>query len=45
MDIVIPQNHLEDFFFMNDEEEKAKYGASTNLEQAAQMAQTFIKSA
>ena len=30
MDIVIPEDRIGDFFFLNDEEEKAQYGASAD---------------
>lgn len=45
MDIVIPDDKLGDFFFMNDEEEKARYGASANYSEAALLTQQLVKSA
>lgn len=39
MDIVIPQDRIGDFFFMNDEEEKKQFGASADYEQAAHLTQ------
>ena len=39
MDIVIPEDRMGDFFFLDDEEEKKQYGASADYEQAAQLTQ------
>lgn len=45
MDIVIPEDRLGDFFFLNDEEEKKAYGTSADYQQAAQLTQQLIKTA
>ena len=45
MDIVIPEDRLGDFFFLDDEEEKKAYGTSANYEQAAQLTQQLMKNA
>ena len=45
MDIVIPEDRIGDFFFLNDEEEKKEYGASADYKQAAELTQQLIKSA
>lgn len=37
MDIVIPEDKVGDFFFLDDAEEKAQYGASADYAQAAQL--------
>ena len=45
MDIVIPEDRIGDFFFLNDEEEKAQYGASADYAQAAQLTEQLVKNA
>ena len=45
MDIVIPEDRIGDFFFLDDEEEKAQYGASADYAQAAQLTQQLMKNA
>ena len=45
MDIVIPEDRMGDFFFLDDEEEKKQYGASADYEQAAQLTQQLMKNA
>ena len=39
MDIVIPEDKMGDFFFMNDEEEAKQYGTSADYQQAAALTQ------
>ena len=45
MDIVIPEDKMGDFFFLDDEEEKKQYGASADYNQSKALTQQLIKSA
>ena len=45
MDIVIPDDRIGDFFFMNDEEEEKQFGTSADYKQAAALTQQLIKNA
>ena len=45
MDIVIPDDKLGDFFFMDREEEEKQYGMDSEYKQAAALTQQLIKNA
>ena len=45
MDIVIPEDRVGDFFFLDDEEEEKAYGASGDYKQAAELTKQLMKGA
>ena len=45
MDIVIPEDRMGDFFFLDDEEEKKQYGHSADYNQAKQLTEQLMKNA
>jgi len=42
MDIVIPEDKIGDFFFLNDSEEEKAYGAHADYAQAASLTQQLM---
>ena len=43
MDILIPEEKVGDFFFLDDAEEKKQYGASADYKQAAALTQQLVQ--
>lgn len=43
MDITIPEGKVSEFFFLDSDEEEAKYGARSDYKQAAILAKQILK--